>query len=106
MSNLDAMGHEADAALLAEKAMAAHPDNKDFVEWKAWELAEIGLIDQVLPLGIDQASYMAYMVGGRHAEAKALVDKHLAGYKPGSGLSDWLYLARNYYFQVEGPAAI
>jgi len=105
MSNLDAMGHEADAALLAEKAMVAHPDDKDFKEWKAWELAEIGLIDQVLPLGIDQASYMAYMVAGRHAEAKALVDKHLANYKPGSGWPDWLYLARNYYFQVEGPAA-
>ncbi len=102
MSNLDAIGREADAALLAEKAMAAHPDNEEFKEWKAWNLAEIGLTELVLPLGVDHASYMALMTEGRHAEAKALVDKHLAEEKPDL---EWLYIGRHFYYLVEGPAA-
>jgi TolB-like protein len=101
MSNLDAMGHEAEAALLAEKALAAHPGNNDFKDWKAWELAEIGLSDYVFPLGIDEASFMAYMIEGRHDEARALLDKHMAEEKPGWR---WMYNARLYYHLVEGPA--
>lgn len=102
LSNLDAMGHEADAILFAEKAMAAHPDNDDFNEWAAWDLAEIGLPEQARAINIDTASFMAYMIEDRHAEAKALVDKHLAVDKPDH---DWLWLARVYYQLVEGAGA-
>ncbi|MCJ7555811.1 MAG: hypothetical protein MUP90_02720 [Gammaproteobacteria bacterium] len=102
LSNLDAMGHEADAILLAEKAMAVHPDNESFKDWAAWDLAEIDLVEPALAINIDAASYMAYMLDDRREEAKALVDKHLATDKPDL---TWLWLARSYYQQVEGAAA-
>jgi len=102
LSNLDAMGHEAEAALLAEKAIAAHPDDANFREWLAYMLLEIGLNEQAIAVGVDEASFWAYFDSGRFEEAKALVDAHLAEDKPGRW---WRSNARAYYNEVEGSAA-
>jgi TolB-like protein len=102
LDNLDAMGREADAALLAEKAMAAHPDDENFKAWRAFMLLEIGLLDDAIAMGIDEASFSAYIMEDRYEDAKALLDKHLAEETPGWR---WLYNARYYYYVVEGPTA-
>lgn len=101
LDNLDAMGHESEAALLAEKALAAHPDSQNLREWLAYMLMEMGMLDETIAVGVDDASYVAYLAGQRYPEAKALVDKHLAQDDPDAR---WLSNAAEYYRIVEGEA--
>lgn len=102
LDNLDAMGHESEAALLAEKAIAAHPEDENFRMWRAYMLLEIGLYDEAIAVGVDEASFWAYLDSGRSEEAKALIDAHLA--KDDARLI-WLSNARMYYDRVEGSSA-
>jgi len=102
LTNFDAMGREAEAALLAEKAIAAHPDDENFKEWLAFLLLEIGLFDEAISVGVDDASESAYLMTGRYAESKALIDKHLKDDEPEL---QWLFNAHRYYGQAGGPDA-
>lgn len=102
LENLDAMGHEAKAALLAEEAIAAHPDDKNFKEWRAYMLLEMGMTDETIATGIDDPTALAYMIQGRYAEAKTLIDEHLQ--KDPNDIQ-WLWHARRWYRQVDVPDA-
>lgn len=96
LSNLDAVGRDADAALLNEKAMAAHPDYETFKNWYAIGLIELGLPDRALAREDDDASFSVYLSQGRYQEAKALLDTHLAKEKP-----DWTWLYNGLAFYDE-----
>ena len=102
MENMDALGHEADVALTADKAIAAHPENADFKDWRAWILMEMGLYDEAEAMGIESANFWVYVLQGRNAEAKALVDKHLAEKEP---KLNWLDVGLYYYENVDADKA-
>ncbi|MEJ2129780.1 MAG: tetratricopeptide repeat protein [Woeseiaceae bacterium] len=102
LDNFDAMGHESEAALLAEKAIAAHPDDEDFRLWRAYMLLEMGLYDEAIAVGVDEASFWSYMESGRVDQARSILDTHLAKDEPGLR---WLSNARLYYDRTEGSSA-
>jgi len=102
LDNLDAMGHEAEAALLAEKALAEHPDDANLREWLAYMLLEIDLVDEAVALGVDRASFLALLEAGRYAEAKTVLERNLQGENTEQ---DWLRYARAYYEVTEGEQA-
>ncbi|MCJ7591819.1 MAG: hypothetical protein MUO51_10770 [Woeseiaceae bacterium] len=102
LTNLDAMGHEAEAALLAEKALEAHPDDENFKEWIAYMLLEMGLLEETIAIGLDDATEAAYMVAGRYPEAKELIDTHLS---EDDTDMQWLANSREYHRLVDSPGA-
>ena len=99
LSNLTAVGRDAEAALLTEKAMAAHPDYETFKDWYAFGMIELGLPDRALARENDDASFNVYLSEGRYQEAKALLDTHLAKEQPDW---TWLYNGMAYYDESGG----
>ncbi|MDH4124236.1 MAG: hypothetical protein OEW64_00710 [Gammaproteobacteria bacterium] len=101
LDNLDAMGHESEAALLAEQAIAAHPDDANFKDWLAYMLLEMGLLDETIAIGLDEPNFTAFMLQGRNADAKLVIDRQLRESNPSER---WLLNASFYSEIVDGAA--
>jgi TolB-like protein/Tfp pilus assembly protein PilF len=92
-ANLGNHGRNAEAALLLEEAMKAHPDNGYFPPWHAWMLFTIGLYDEVEQQGQDFVTVSALLAQDRLEEARELLEKGLRGKID----EYWLATARDYY---------
>ncbi len=90
--NLGMHGRHGEAQLLAEKALAAHPDNQFLKQALPTGLYFMGLFEEVEALEFDHFRFSAYLVDGRYEDAKALLDK-VQEESPGS----WRNNARRYY---------
>ncbi len=78
LENLDAHGHEAEAVLMAEKALADHPGDENFLEWKAWMLLEMGAFEEAEAVGVESITGTAYSLQGRTKEAQEILEKKIA----------------------------
>jgi len=97
LDNLDAHGRVGEALLVVDQALLTDPDNDDFKEWRAWLLLTAGFLEDSEAMGVDDASFVSFLMQGRLDEAKVIVDKHMAeGDSP-----YWLVLASEYY-RAEG----
>jgi TolB-like protein len=101
-ANLGNHGRNAEAALLLEEAMAAHPDNEFFPLWHAWMLFVIGLYDEVEQQGQDVVTVSALLAQDRLEEARDLLEKGLRGKID----EYWLSTARDYYQVMRGELGI
>jgi TolB-like protein/Tfp pilus assembly protein PilF len=91
--NLSNHGHYAEAALLLEEAMQAHPDADVFPQWHAWMLFTIGLYDEAAAQNQDVVTVWVLMAQDRMEEARALLEKGLK-----EDLDQyWLWAAQTYY---------
>lgn len=90
--NLGMHGRHAEAQLMAEKALAAHPDNEEFKQGLSIGLFFMRFFEEVEALNSDNLQFRAYLADRRFDEAKALLDKHQEEF-PGT----WLTNAREYY---------
>jgi len=77
-ANLANHGKYAEAALVLEEAIAAHPDNEMFRDWHAWTLFTMGLYDQAEEQGVGVVSAWVMMAQDRLEEARRTLEQGFA----------------------------
>jgi TolB-like protein/Tfp pilus assembly protein PilF len=98
IENLSSHGRYGEAALMAETAMEAHPDNEDFRSWLSWMLMSIGLFDEATALDDDQSSFFIALYQDQMESARSIVDRRLQEERP----RQWYWFARLYYLKLGG----
>lgn len=78
LENLHAHGRLGEALQTAEKALDAHPDNKNLREWRGWLLFQLEMYDEALAVDIPDVRFYAHLNQGHFEEARAILDEQLA----------------------------
>ena len=92
-ANLSNHGRYAEAALLLEEAMAAHPDAELFPDWHAWTLFIMGLYDEAAAQNQDVVTVWVLMAQDRMEEARKLLQKGMEE----EITANWLWTEQTYY---------
>jgi TolB-like protein/Tfp pilus assembly protein PilF len=102
LDNLHAHGRLGEALLLVEEAIAAHPDDENFLSWKAWLLAQVGLYDEAIATGDHDGEIYGYIGLGRYDEAQAIIYE---GIETSGDEAHWYSHARDLLRESgDGPA--
>jgi TolB-like protein/Tfp pilus assembly protein PilF len=96
IENLSSHGRYGEAALMAETALDAHPDNEDFRSWLSWMLMSIGLFDEAEALDDDQTNFFIALYQDQMESARSIVDRKLQEERP----RQWYWYARLYYLKL------
>ncbi len=94
--NMGMHGRHGEAQIVADKALAAHPDNQFLKQALPTGLYFMGLFEEVEEQNSDHFRFLAYLVEGRNEEAKALLDK-VQEENPGSWRNN-----ERWYYRVAG----
>lgn len=101
IQNLSSHGRNGEALIMVDEALEAHPEDSNLLEWQAWLLLVVGLVEDAEETNVPEVQFYAKLIGGDAAGAKQLVDEHLSGEDP----SQWYGHARDYLrIADEGPA--
>jgi len=92
--NLGMYGHHAEATLMNMNALAAHPDNKQFMDSLPMGLYWMGLFEELEAFDSDRLKVRSYLIEGRFEAARAMIDKHQ---DEDSNRWRWLTNERRYY---------
>ena len=100
LENLHAHGRLGEALLVADRAVAAHPDDDNLQSFRGWLLMQIGLFDEGIATGDHDAEIYGYIMQGQYDDAQAAVDE---GLKDVDG-PHWFWHARDLLrFAEDGP---
>ena len=78
LENLQAHGRLGEALQTAEKALDAHPDNKNLREWRGWLLLQLEMYDEALAIDMPDLRFFTHRNQGQYEEARTILDKELA----------------------------
>ncbi len=96
-ANLANHGRYGEAMLMIQRAIAAHPDNENFLNWEGWSYLLLGMTDKAREHGDARVRFIAALVSEDYDLANELLDEAMAGDKPESwyNLARWLYSVEN-----------
>jgi tetratricopeptide (TPR) repeat protein len=89
LENLQAHGRLGEALQTAEKALDAHPDNKNLREWRGWLLLQLAMYDEALAIDMPDLRFYTHLNQGQFEEARAILDEELAK----EDVTDWNFSA-------------
>jgi len=92
LGNLANHGRYGETALLFEKALAAHPENKQFDQFKGWSFMFLGMYEDAAAAGNDEVKFAAAVMSGDTEAAEALLQQGLTDDpKTWYAYGRWLY---------------
>jgi len=101
LANLHAHGRLGEALLTVEKGLLTNPENENLVDWRAWLLFQVGLLDEAQTAGDEHINFAVLLMQERHEEARTLLDNELSG----EDASDWYYAVLEFQRMAgAGPA--
>ncbi len=94
ITNLAFHGRSAEATLMLDQAIAAHPDNEDMRHYRGHSLLYLGLFEEAAETGDQDVLVEAAIMQSDFERARELVEDGLAS---GEDMGKWLGAARSFY---------